>query len=132
MVQLWITCSTRDNKEFTEVTPARFSSKTPPHLLSPPPPLSRLLRLLHLDQDVLLVGEVDHPRCEGPAHLELQQGVVPKICQVHGCRTRTVKRKLRMLVSAHFCIGYHSSAGHWELPSLSCQDMTFLKELNAP
>lgn len=62
-----------------------------PHLLRPPPPLSRLLGLLHLDQDVLLVGEVDHPSCERPSNLELQQSVVSKICQVHRCTTRTVK-----------------------------------------
>ncbi len=63
------------------------------HLLSSPPPLSQLLGLLHLDEDVLLVGEVDHPSCEGPGHLELQQSVVSKVCQVHCYGTWSVKRK---------------------------------------
>lgn len=73
------------------------------HLLSPPPPLSQLLRLLHLDQDVLLVGEVDHPSCERPPHLELQQSVVAKICQVHGCGTRTVKEKYADILNVCSC-----------------------------
>lgn len=63
------------------------------HLLAPPPPLSRLLRLLHLDEDVLLVGDVHHPPGEGPAHLQLQQGVVPEVGEIHGCETSRVKRK---------------------------------------
>lgn len=78
----------------TQLSPV--AQRRRPHLLSPPPPLSRLLGLLHLDQDVLLVGEVDHPPCERPPHLELQQSVVSKICQVHCCGTWTVKRKLRV------------------------------------
>lgn len=68
---------------------------TSPHLLSSPPPLSRRIRLLHLDQDVLLGADVDSAPYERPAHLQPQEGVIAKVRQVHGCETRTVKRKRR-------------------------------------
>lgn len=79
------------------------------HLLTPPPPLSRLLRLLHLDQDVLLVCEVHHPPCEGPPHLKLQQSVVPKVGQVHRCQTRTLREKRHRLKS--FSSGFMGEGG---------------------
>lgn len=79
-----------------------------PHLLNPPPPLSWRLGLLHLDQDVLLVGEVDHPPCERTSHLELQESIVPKICQVHCCGTWTVKGKL----SVWKCAFVRTCTGH--------------------
>lgn len=74
-----------------------------PHLLGSPPPLSRRIRLLHLDQDVLLGAEVNSTPYERPAHLQLQQSVIAKVRQVHRCETRTVKRKRRHLFGAfHF------------------------------
>lgn len=74
-----------------------------PHLLGSPPPLSRRIRLLHLDQDVLLGAEVNSTPYERPAHLQLQQSVIAKVRQVRRCETRTVKRKRRHLFGAfHF------------------------------
>lgn len=64
-----------------------------PHLLSSPPPLSWRLRLLYLDQDVLLGVHVNHAPCERPAHLQLQQSVVAKVCQVHRCETAAGQEK---------------------------------------
>ena len=73
-----------------------------PHLLSSPPPLSRRIRLLHLNQDVLLGTDVNSAPYEGPAHLQLQESVIAKVRQVHRCETPTVKRKRRWLFGA-FC-----------------------------
>ncbi len=83
------------NQRLTDGTAKKENvSHRRPHLLSPPPTLSRRLDLLHLDQDVLLVGEVYHASCERPCHLELQQSVVSELCQVHCCGTPAVKGKM--------------------------------------
>lgn len=99
-VQLWITCSPPDHRvSFASGHVSRVMQRRHTHLLTPPAPLARLLRLLHLDQDVLLVCEVHHPPRKGPPHLELQQSVVPKVSQVHRCETRTLREKRHRLKS---------------------------------
>lgn len=95
MVQLWITCLSQTISEFTchvPRTPTKRSGWSP-HLLSSPPPLARRLRLFHLDQDVLLGVDVNHAPSERPAHLQLQQSVVTKVCQVHRCETADGQEK---------------------------------------
>ena len=50
--------------------------------LDPPSPWPRLFSLLHLNKDVLLIGQIHHATHERPTHLQLQQGVVTEIRQV--------------------------------------------------